>query len=90
VPFVPSCGYVPINVVLSFAVKEGRQIINLNRAYVDMFAGVHIQAAAESHGKRGGAPGAIVKGRADMFYAEQPFDKWGHPFRAPVVARAGQ
>src|SRR5258706_6820943 len=78
------------NIVLTLSVKESRQIINLNRAHVYVFARVYIQAAAESHRKCRGAPGAIGKTCADMLDAEQSFDKRGHTFGAPVVARTDQ
>src|SRR5262245_54689336 len=41
------------HVVLMRAVEEGRQVVNLNGANVDVLAGVYVKPAAESHGKSG-------------------------------------
>src|SRR5260370_18503788 len=39
-------------VVLPLAVKESRQIIDLDRAHVEMFSRMHVQTSPDGHGKR--------------------------------------
>src|SRR5229473_2949471 len=41
------------NIVLPLTVKESRQIIDLDRAHVEMFSRMHVQTSADGHGKRG-------------------------------------
>ena len=81
------------NVVLTLAIKKRRQVIDLNRAHVQMLSGVHVQASAESHRKRGIALNSrrqsVVKARAHVRDTEQSMHKRRHASGSPVVTRSG-
>src|SRR5437868_10298165 len=78
-------------VVLMRAIEERRQIINLDRANVDVLAGVHVETAAERHGKRGiGLPSIserVIKTHAHVRDARHTFNEWRDSATAPVIPR---
>src|SRR5438094_7231671 len=80
------------NVVLALSVKERRQVIDLNRAHVQVLSGVHVQTSAEGHRKRSvvldSRRQGIVKARAHVRDAEQSLHKRRHARRTPVVTRS--
>src|SRR5437588_4213287 len=80
------------DIVLALAVKERRQVIDLNRAHVQVFSRVHIQASTEGHRKRSIALHSrrqcIVKARAHVRDAEQSMNKRRHAPGSPVITRS--
>src|SRR5258706_3556356 len=81
------------NVVLPLAVEKGRQVIDLNHAHVEVLTGMHVQAAAEGHRKRGVTlhlrNQGVIKLGAHVRDPEQSVHKRRYSGRAPVVTRAG-
>src|SRR5712692_485143 len=82
------------NVVLSLAVEENRQVIDLNRAYIQVAAGMNIQSSAEGHGERGVGFGSvgrqIIERRAHVRETEQRVHERSHAIRTPVVSGSGE
>ena len=80
------------DIVLPRAIEERRQIINLDRADVDVLAGMHIKSAAERQGK--GSIGLlpvserVVKTHAHMRDTGHTFNERRDRTAAPVISRA--
>src|SRR5713226_8987800 len=78
-------------IVLPFAIKKSRQIIDLNRAHVEMFSRMHVQTTAEGHGKCGVSlltwRQYIIEVRPHVRNAGHRMHKRRHSVRPPVITR---